>query len=280
MYLVQECNEREWENPFECSNRQIILSIGISESAISDARNRLKQLGLIDFQAGYRNERPPVYQLFYPFKNGKEAGKQEGKEQGKEAGKHPNILNKQNKNQTETKPNSDTDVSGVSGSESKKSKPKAEKPPRSGAPPPEDVTPHWNRLKSDWIQFYRSKNNDVEPTFKGREAKALQEIASRLQKLTAAAPGTAMHQWTENYAAKVFQHFLMKAWAVEWRRTNFMLHILSSHFDAIIQTDETGNSKAGNKPATGGNVSVTSAFDKIDQMHSATGNTGPDISQS
>lgn len=64
-FLIQECNERDWENPFECSNKLIIASIPITEPSLIDARNRLKQLGLIDFISGKRNESSPIYTITY-----------------------------------------------------------------------------------------------------------------------------------------------------------------------------------------------------------------------
>lgn len=62
-YLLKECNSQGWENPFECPNRRILLSIGISEPTLIDCRNRLQQKGLIEFQAGKRREKSPVYYL-------------------------------------------------------------------------------------------------------------------------------------------------------------------------------------------------------------------------
>lgn len=61
--LLQECNEREWENPFEYPNESICARIGISEPTMIDARARLKQLGLIDFESGERNKKSPKYYL-------------------------------------------------------------------------------------------------------------------------------------------------------------------------------------------------------------------------
>jgi len=63
LFLVHQCNEQDWENPFECSNRSIILNTGISEDALSDARNRLVELGLIEFTAGLRNSLAPKYKI-------------------------------------------------------------------------------------------------------------------------------------------------------------------------------------------------------------------------
>lgn len=61
--LLQECNEREWESPFEYPNESICSRIGVSEPTMIDARARLKQLGLIDFESGERNKKSPRYYL-------------------------------------------------------------------------------------------------------------------------------------------------------------------------------------------------------------------------
>ena len=53
-FLMQESNARQWENPFECTNGIICATIGFSEKTMIDARNRLKEKGLIDFEAGQR----------------------------------------------------------------------------------------------------------------------------------------------------------------------------------------------------------------------------------
>lgn len=62
-FLLQECNIRGWENPFECANRKIILSIGVSEPTMIDCRNRLQQKGLLFFEKGKRNAKSPTYYL-------------------------------------------------------------------------------------------------------------------------------------------------------------------------------------------------------------------------
>lgn len=61
--LLHESNIRNWENPFECSNRSIVATMGISEKTLIDVRNRLKQKGLIDFKSGKRKQCSPVYTL-------------------------------------------------------------------------------------------------------------------------------------------------------------------------------------------------------------------------
>lgn len=61
--LLNECNLRGWENPFEVSNKLICATIGISEPSLIDSRNRLQQIGLIEFQNGKRNSQSPIYYL-------------------------------------------------------------------------------------------------------------------------------------------------------------------------------------------------------------------------
>lgn len=68
-FLLNECNSRGWENPFECPNRRIVLSTGISEPTVIDCRNRLQQKGLIQFENGKRNAKSPVYYLNNLSKN-------------------------------------------------------------------------------------------------------------------------------------------------------------------------------------------------------------------
>ncbi len=65
-YLLHECNLRQWENPFQCSNRSISAAIGISEKTLIDVRNRLKQKGMIDYKAGKRRKSSPAYTLLLP----------------------------------------------------------------------------------------------------------------------------------------------------------------------------------------------------------------------
>lgn len=67
--LLQECNERDWENPFEYPNESICARIGISEPTMIDSRARLKQLGLIDFESGERKKKSPCYYLNNLSKN-------------------------------------------------------------------------------------------------------------------------------------------------------------------------------------------------------------------
>ena len=60
-FLLNECNSRGWENPFECPNRRIVLATGISEPTVIEVRNRLQQKGLLQFESGKKNAKSPVY---------------------------------------------------------------------------------------------------------------------------------------------------------------------------------------------------------------------------
>lgn len=97
--LLNECNMRNWENPFECSNKSIIGNYDIGEDTLIDARNRLKQKGLISFEPGKRKEKSPVYKILYSEKSSIKAGINPGKNPSKTPGKKPNSF----KTETETK---------------------------------------------------------------------------------------------------------------------------------------------------------------------------------
>lgn len=81
-FLMQESNARQWENPFECTNGIICATIGFSEKTMIDARNRLKEKGLINFEAGQRRLRSPVYTLLYNKKGSRPASKKHVKPEG------------------------------------------------------------------------------------------------------------------------------------------------------------------------------------------------------
>ena len=58
--LLNECNIRRWLNPFELQTRYFEYVFGISRKSIGEARNRLKQRGLIDFIEG-KGKSPATY---------------------------------------------------------------------------------------------------------------------------------------------------------------------------------------------------------------------------
>lgn len=90
--LLNECNIRNWENPFECSNRSLVATTGISEKTLIDVRNRLKQKGLIDFKPGKRKAQSPVYILLNYKKESKKGSIGESKKESKYFSKKGNSL--------------------------------------------------------------------------------------------------------------------------------------------------------------------------------------------
>lgn len=62
-YLLNECNIRGWQNPFEHPNKTIVLATGMAEKTVIEVRNRLQQKGLIEFVSGKRNVKSPTYYL-------------------------------------------------------------------------------------------------------------------------------------------------------------------------------------------------------------------------
>ena len=61
--LLQECNLRDWTNPFECPNGLICALINVNEKTLLRARNGLQQKGYIEFEKGQRKAKSPVYRI-------------------------------------------------------------------------------------------------------------------------------------------------------------------------------------------------------------------------
>lgn len=105
-FLLNECNTRGWQNPFEYPNRRIVLATGMSEKTVIEVRNRLQQKGLLRFEAGKRNAKSPVYYL--PEESKKESKKESkqvsktvSKTVSKEVSKKVSLLNKTKENKRE-----------------------------------------------------------------------------------------------------------------------------------------------------------------------------------
>ena len=62
-FLLNEFNTRCWQNPIDIPNKLITVSIGISEKALIDIRNRLQQKGMITFESGNKKAKSPSYYL-------------------------------------------------------------------------------------------------------------------------------------------------------------------------------------------------------------------------
>jgi hypothetical protein len=97
---MQECNIRGWENPFECPNGLICATIGFTEKTLIDVRNRLQQRGFINFEAGQRKAKSPLYTLLYCNKVSINESITVSKKVSKTVSKKVNL-----KNKTKTKTN-------------------------------------------------------------------------------------------------------------------------------------------------------------------------------
>lgn len=96
-YLLNECNIRGWQNPFEHPNKTIVLATGISEPTVIEVRNRLQQKGLISFESGKKNAKSPVY---YLNDLSKPLSKVLSKTLSKPLSKKANLYNKTKDNKT------------------------------------------------------------------------------------------------------------------------------------------------------------------------------------
>jgi len=232
-FLLQESNQRNWENPFYCSNGLVCSGIGVTEKTLIDARNVLKQVGLIDFKNGVTKQKAPQYflndywnKVSNPVSNGVSNPVSNGVsiDGGNEASIEANIISKQNK----TKRNNSS-----SGS---------------------DEPAHWKKIVECWFDFYKANFRDengqpITPLFNSTQGAHLKKILAALQKLAKA----KNHDWDEDYAVKIFAYFLKKAWNHdEWMRQNFELQNLLSKFNSITANGkQNGNSASGStKPGT------------------------------
>jgi hypothetical protein len=247
-YLIQECNERDWENPFECANKLICGSITISEPSLIDARNRLQQLGLIEFNSGKRNEKSPIYFIVESESN---------------LTSNLNFLSRNQVNTlVESLDETEEKAPPIKEQTKRKQKPKQN---QTSFPPQADVekkvaTMFWEKFVAEWFSFYEQKFS-IAPTFNGQSAKSLKFIVETIEK----AVKKTDKQWTEEFAVTSLRHFLQLAYSDEWLKQNFLLNNLASKFDSIIQKRKNGNNQTG-QPATGGNVSTSSIFNAINAM--------------
>jgi hypothetical protein len=222
MFLVQECNEQDWENPFECPNGRICTSIGITEKSVIDARNRLKQLGLIDFENGVTKQKSPRYYLLDYWNKVSIAGGNGVSIPVSNRGGNEVNISKNKPNETETKPNQSFSGAGAPGKRKKVG----------------DGTEHWKAIVDTWFKFYQKKFS-LEPTFNQQSAKALKCIVETIEKSAT----KAGKEWTEEYCVSCLENFFTKAHNDQWLRDNYLLPNLWSKFDSIVKKREDGNNK-------------------------------------
>lgn len=56
-YLLKVCNSLGWRDTFKHSDRYIALQLGVSINTVRNSKNKLKQLGLIDFKSPEKSSR-------------------------------------------------------------------------------------------------------------------------------------------------------------------------------------------------------------------------------
>lgn len=110
--------------------------------------------------------------------------------------------------------------------------------------------PIWQPAVDTWYAFYKAKHDGIEPAFKGVHRDSLKSLLENLDRRVRASKPTADIVWTPENTKEWLTKFLEKAWADEWIRSKFLLHIINQQFDAIAnrkpgQQQRTSNSGAG-----------------------------------
>ena len=98
--MNQRANGSDWPEGFiSIPNARVLLYMNVKEDTLIDARNKLKQRGLIDYIKGDRNKRAPQYRMHYFHaelstgyaQNGESYPEKSGNDRGNDRGNHPNL---------------------------------------------------------------------------------------------------------------------------------------------------------------------------------------------
>ena len=149
-YLLETNNLCRWANTFNRNNSKVLADLGIASlKTLSAARNRLKQVGLIDFKT--KNGSPNVSYTLVKFTEVREQVASEVREQVREQ-----VTSELNKTKTKTKTKTKCDNSGElfppEKGNSKKPKPKKPEPVY---PTLEEVIAYFEGKLPDWEQQAR-----------------------------------------------------------------------------------------------------------------------------
>lgn len=240
--LMHINNKADWRDRFTVATSVLEYKTGFKKSELFKARNELKQKNRILWSERGGNLSAEYTIISFCVHNTDANGNANGNANGTQMVTQTVTINKLNK----TKQNKTSD-SKESGESSKKSDDQKFNEERKKVSEQKKKEEHWAKLVSVWFEFYESKSNPkTKPTFEAKEQAALKKILEKLRGLASKNEISKNQDWTEVYAVKVFTHFLIKAYSDKWRSENFMLHILNSHFDAIIQTDERSKQTTNN----------------------------------
>lgn len=242
----------------------------MSVNTTREAKNRLKQLGLIDFNTPEKASKGIEGQTRYWFPT---VSKNDTvSDTVKPRNKKPTVSNfdtdsctvpgtvgctvpDTNNKLNKTKPNnSDAIASGQADTSVKNLKKEKEK--SSAKKEKEDATPFWAALVEKWFWFYQSKCS-IKPSFQGQDSSALKTIMKNLQK-------RAQEQeveWNEEKATNTLHAFLHHAYKDKWLSENFLLPNLLRQFDKIVSDATTGRKGTGQKSSV--NDAMVSALQAI-----------------
>lgn len=233
-YLLEVNNITSWSTSFKRNNSKINVDLGMSYKVLRNSRNRLKQSGVIDFKtiSGSPNT---LYTLTTFVKKAEvraevraEVEGEVGAEVRARSGKTKDKL----KHKLKHKHNSSPEASAT-GNEKKES------------------FPYWSSLVEVWFNRYEMHIGE-KPTFPPSSAKNLKNICTRLRKMY---KEKNSHDWDEVKALASLNKFLDNALKDVWISNNFLLTILNSQFDKILnqngkRTNNSANGQsAGYKPA-------------------------------
>lgn len=218
--LLDTCNSLGWKNPFNHSNGYICGELGISEPTFLRCRNKLKQVGLIDFVSGKVKRQKTVYTVLglnnFTLKDTLKDTLNDTQSVTQNSVKPlDNIKHNTKLNKTKTNILSDAI-----------------------APEEKEPTKFWKSFVDIWFRRY-DEVTGAKPTFNGASAKNLKSIIQRLEKLYY---DKNSHEWEEVKALITFNKFLDNALKDDWLKSNFLLTNLSTQFDKIVNQPKDGKS--------------------------------------
>ena len=222
--LLDTCNSLGWKNPFNHSNGYICGELGISEPTFLRCRNKLKQVGLIDFISGKVKRQKTVYTLL--------------------GLNNFTLSDTQNVTLSDTLSVTQNDVKPLDNIKLNTKINKTKTNNSSGAIAPEkEPTKFWKSFVDVWFMTYE-KHTGAQPSFRAVDASNLKSIVNRLEKLYI--NKNNLKEWDELSGLKTFNKFLDNALKDEWLKANFLISHLSQKFD-VITNQPKQNGKPNNK---------------------------------